>query len=80
MLNEDVIRAVENGQFHIYPVKTIDEGLEILTGVKAGEKQKDGSFEEGTVNYQVDKELERLAQAWHEFEGRSEEEKRAESE
>ncbi|MDD8019864.1 MAG: AAA family ATPase [Acidobacteriota bacterium] len=73
MLNEDVVRAVEKGQFHIYPVKTIDEGLEILTGVKAGEKQAEGRFEEGTVNYLVDKELERLAIAWHEFEGTSEE-------
>ena len=75
MLSEEVVQAVKNGQFHIYPVKTIDEGLEILTGVKAGERQADGSFEEGTVNYMVDKELERLALAWREFEGEAEEER-----
>jgi ATP-dependent Lon protease len=77
MLSEEVVQAVKNGQFHIYPVKTIDEGLEILTGVKAGERQADGSFEEGTVNYLVDKELERLALAWREFEGEAEEERPA---
>jgi len=75
MLSEEVVQAVKNGQFHIYPIKTIDEGLEILTGVKAGERQADGSFEEGTVNYMVDKELERLALAWREFEGEAEEER-----
>ncbi|HOL46507.1 MAG TPA: ATP-binding protein [Candidatus Saccharicenans sp.] len=80
MLSEEVVQAVKNGQFHIYPVKTIDEGLEILTGVKAGERQADGSFEEGTVNYLVDKELERLALAWREFEGEEAEERPAGSE
>jgi ATP-dependent Lon protease len=73
MLKEEVVRAVAEGKFHIYPIKTIDEGLEILTGVKAGEKLPDGNFEEGTVNYLVDKELERLATAWQEFEKESKE-------
>ncbi|MGB4298210.1 MAG: ATP-binding protein, partial [Candidatus Saccharicenans sp.] len=80
MLSEEVTQAVKNGQFHIYPIKTIDEGLEILTGVKAGERREDGSFEEGTVNYLVDLELERLALAWREFEGETEEERPAGSE
>lgn len=75
MLKEEVVRAVAEGKFHIYPIKTIDEGLEILTGVKAGERLPDGTFEEGTVNYLVDKELERLAKAWQEFEAEAEEEK-----
>lgn len=80
MLSEEITQAVKNGQFHIYPIKTIDEGLEILTGVKAGERREDGSFEEGTVNYLVDRELERLALAWREFEGETEEERPAGSE
>jgi len=80
MLSEEVTQAVKNGQFHIYPIKTIDEGLEILTGVKAGEIQEDGSFEDGTVNFLVDLELERLALAWREFEGEAEEERPAGSE
>lgn len=64
MLRSDVIEAVKRGEFHIYPVKTIDQGIEILTGVKAGERQEDGNFEEGTVNDLVDRELGRLAKSW----------------
>ena len=55
MLKEEIIEAAESGKFRIYPVKTIDEGIEVLTGVKAGEKGPDGSFEEGSINYRVDK-------------------------
>jgi lon-related putative ATP-dependent protease len=64
MLRSDVVEAVKQGKFHIYPVKSIDEGIEILTGITAGEIKKDGTFEEGTVNYLVDQELQRLAQSW----------------
>ncbi len=67
MLREDVIREVQEGKFHIYPVKTIDEGIEILTGVKAGERKKDGTFEEDTLNYLVDQEMQRLAKSWKTF-------------
>jgi len=67
MLRKDVVEAIEQGKFHIYPVKTIDQGIEILTGVKAGEKKEDGTFEEGTLNYVVDQELQRLAKSWKEF-------------
>lgn len=64
MLRADVVKAVAEGKFHIYPVKTIDEGIEILTGVEAGQQKEDGTFEEGTVNYLVDQELQRLAASW----------------
>jgi len=67
MLKKEVIEAVKAGKFHIYPVKTIDEGIEILTGVEAGIRNSDGTFEEGTVNYLVDNELERLAKSWKTF-------------
>jgi lon-related putative ATP-dependent protease len=67
MLRKDVIEAVEKGQFHIYPVNNIDQGIEILTGIKAGKAKKDGSFEEGTLNFLVDEELQRLAQSWKTF-------------
>jgi len=67
MLKKEVVEAVQQGKFHIYPVKTINEGIEILTGVKAGEKKEDGAFEEGTVNFLVDQELQRLAKSWKEF-------------
>lgn len=67
MLRKDVVEAVNEGKFHVYPVKKIDEGIEILTGVKSGERKEDGNFEEGTVNYLVDNELERLAKSWKTF-------------
>ncbi len=67
MLKEEIVEAVKEGKFHIYSVKTIDEGIEILTGVKAGERQEDGTFEEGTVNYRVDKRLREMAEKLREF-------------
>lgn len=67
MLRRDVVEAVEKGLFHIYAIKTIDEGIEILTGVEAGQMKEDGTFEEGTVNYLVDQELRRLAESWRAF-------------
>ncbi|MFQ6083296.1 MAG: Lon protease family protein [Candidatus Aminicenantia bacterium] len=67
MLREDVIETIKEGKFHIYAIKTIDEGIEILTGVKAGQRKKDGAFEEGTVNYLVDKPLREYAERWKEF-------------
>ena len=67
MLKEEVVEAVENGKFHLYRVKTIDEGIEVLTGVKAGEKRQDGKFEEGTINYKVDKRLNEMAEKLREF-------------
>jgi len=67
MLKPHVIGAVKQGKFHIYPVDTIDQGAEILTGLKAGELKEDGSFEEETLNYLVDQELQRLARSWKDF-------------
>jgi predicted ATP-dependent protease len=62
MLRDDVVKAVHEGQFHIYEVKTIDEGIEILTGVPAGERRTDGTYPESTVNYRADKRLRELAE------------------
>ncbi|UCE17022.1 MAG: AAA family ATPase [Candidatus Bathyarchaeota archaeon] len=67
MLKEEAVEAVREGKFHIYPVKTIDQGIETLTGVKAGAKRQDGTFEEGTVNYRVDKHLKAMAEKLREF-------------
>lgn len=61
MLREEVVEAVRNGHFHIYTAKNIDEGIEVLTGIPAGERQKDGSYPEGTVSYLVDKRLKEMA-------------------
>lgn len=67
MLRDDVVEAVRHGKFHIYAVKTIDEGIEVLTGVPAGERQTDGSYLDGTVNYLVDKRLQELAESLRGF-------------
>jgi lon-related putative ATP-dependent protease len=62
MLNEEVVEAVRQGKFHIYPVSTIDEGIEILTGVNAGQLKNDGTYEPGTVHYRVNKRLSEMNQ------------------
>jgi hypothetical protein len=67
MLDEEVVDAVSEGKFHIYSATTIDEGIEILTGVPAGEKQDDGKYPEGTINYLVDKKLKEMAEKLKEF-------------
>lgn len=50
VLNDEVIEAVKHGQFHIYPVKNIDEGIEILTGVRAGERDFKGNYPADSVH------------------------------
>jgi len=50
-LSDEIIDSVKNGKFHIYAVSTIDEGIEILTGVPAGKPNKEGKFPAGTINY-----------------------------
>lgn len=61
VLSEEVVSAVQKKRFHIYPIKTIDEGIELLTDMKAGEKGKDGNYETATINYLISKKLERFA-------------------
>jgi lon-related putative ATP-dependent protease len=62
MLRAEVRHAVEEGQFHVYPVRTVDEGLEILTGVPAGQVQDDGSYPEGSIHGRVAARLEEIAE------------------
>lgn len=57
MLREDVIEAVENGQFSIYAIDNVDDGIELLTGMNAGKPDKHGRFPKGTVNYLVQQSL-----------------------
>ena len=61
MLRQDIVRAVAQGQFHIYPVRTIDEGIELLTGVAAGERGKNGKYAKGSINERIETRLEKMA-------------------
>jgi lon-related putative ATP-dependent protease len=67
MLKEEILEAAKAGKFTVYPVKTIDEGIEFLTGVPAGEPLADGSYKEGTVNYLVNKRLQQMAETVRAF-------------
>ncbi len=67
MLKDEVVAAIEAGQFHIYPVNTIDEGIEVLTGVKAGKRRADGTFMPGSINDRVQKRLVSLAEKLRDF-------------
>lgn len=61
MLRQDVVDAVAAGKFHIYAVETIDQGIQLLTGVPAGERGADGKYPGGTINAMVEKRLATLA-------------------
>lgn len=57
MLRQDVIDACSNQQFHIYPIETIDQGLSILTGVDAGQRNKNGTFTRNSVHQRAEARL-----------------------
>lgn len=61
-LSDEIIESVKVGKFHIYSISTIDEGIELLTGVPAGKKNKEGNFPVGTINYLVYEKLKKYFQ------------------
>lgn len=61
-LSDEVINSVKEGKFHIYAISSIDEGIEILTGVPAGKKNKEGKFPAGTIKYLAYEKLKRYAE------------------
>jgi lon-related putative ATP-dependent protease len=67
MLDEDVVEAVKKGKFHIYPIKSVDEGITLLTGVAAGKMLKSGRFSKGSVNDLVQRRLIEMAHTWKGF-------------
>lgn len=67
MLREDVVEAVRGGRFRVWAVDTVDDGIELLTGTKAGEAGADGRFPEGTANGRVAQTLLRFAKSFREF-------------
>jgi predicted ATP-dependent protease len=67
MLRRDIFEAIAAGQFLIYPVETINQGIELLTGLPAGERDEAGHFPEGSINQRVEARLATLAKKWHEL-------------
>lgn len=67
MLRKDVIQAIEEGKFHLWPVKTIAQGIEILTGMPAGEQREDFTFPEDTVFGKADAKLKKLVETMLKF-------------
>ena len=67
MLKHDVLEAVEQGKFRVYAVETVDQGIEILTGLTAGDAEADSKYPEETINYKVAQQLLHFAEIRHEF-------------
>lgn len=67
MLRHEVVDAVAAGKFHIYAVSTIDQGIEILTGVAAGERDATGQFPPETINCRVEQRLSDYAERMRSF-------------
>jgi len=61
MLRPDVVEAAEKGLFHVWPIETVDQAVEILTGLPAGQRGEDGAFPEGSVNRRADDRLAEFA-------------------
>jgi predicted ATP-dependent protease len=62
MLSDEVVRTVEEGRFHVWAVRSVDEGIELLTGVPAGERQEDGTYPPGSVHRLVQDRLRRYTE------------------
>jgi len=71
MLREEIYDAVKKKKFSIYAVKSINEGIEILTGRKAGKKKSGNTFESGTINGLADEKLQHYASDWKKYENRN---------
>jgi predicted ATP-dependent protease len=67
MLKQEVIAAVEKGEFHIWSIETIEDGIEVLTGVKAGERAKDGTFDNNSIFDRADSRLGQIAKDMAKF-------------
>jgi len=67
MLDDEVVEAARDGRFHVWGVRTIDEGIEILTGRRAGRRRRDGSFPPDSVHGLVQARLREYAEKLHAF-------------
>ena len=67
MLRDEVVEAVSAGRFNIYPIETIEAGIEVLTGLPAGKMDEQGDFPDGTINQRVVARLEKMAETQRAF-------------
>lgn len=67
MLREEVVNAVKEGIFHIFPVARVDEAIELLTGIPAGERDAQGNYPPDSINQRVEARLHEFAELRHEF-------------
>lgn len=67
MLKPEVIEAVRDGKFHIWAVENVDQGIEVLTGIPAGEKDTNGNYPENSVHFMVNKRLQEYAETTRKF-------------
>ncbi len=74
MLRWDVVHAAQSGQFNIYAVTTVDDALELLTGMEAGMVNEQGSYQPGSFNAQVEKQLLQFTKIKKDFNSKSENE------
>ena len=72
MIKQEVMDAVKEGKFSIYPIDRVEDGMELFTGMPMGEMKDDGTYPEGTINYQVTKRLEEISKAIKEKEKKEE--------
>jgi predicted ATP-dependent protease len=76
MLKKDVVEAVKDGRFSLYPIRSVDEGLKIMTGMEVGELSGDGIYPEGTINYLVVQRLTEIAESMEKKKEKEKEEER----
>jgi lon-related putative ATP-dependent protease len=77
MLKQEVIDSVKAGQFHVWPISTVEQGIEILTAMEAGERQPDGIYPEGTLFRKVDERFLEIAEIVKKFAKEEEEEEKS---
>ena len=67
MLRKDIVEAAAADQFHIYPIETIDQAIELLTGIPAGVRDAQGEFPKDSVNERIESRMKRLSEIRQEF-------------
>jgi lon-related putative ATP-dependent protease len=80
MLKEEVVEAVRSGRFNIWSVSTIEQGIEVLTGIPAGERDEEGGYPDGSINSLVDKRLHEFGESMKKFAASHEKEEKKEAE